>query len=89
MGPGGRCLLLNTDYNACLTDTIGSTNTTIVDYDNYPSVKDIKADKNKEDVQAELQQSGDTIYAESALGTYLCNIKHNVSPYGGSSYTDR
>lgn len=89
MGPGGRCLLLNTDYNGYLTDTIGSTNTTIVDYDNYPSVKDIKADKNKEGVQAELQYSGDTIYAESALGTYLCNIKHNVSPYGGSSYTDR
>lgn len=89
MGPGGRCLLLNTDYNVCLTDTIGSTSTTIVDYDNYPSVKDIKADKNKEGVQAELQQSGNTIYAESALGTYLCNIKHNVSPYGGSSYTDR
>lgn len=89
MGPGGRCLLLNTDYNRCLTDTIGSTNTTIVDYNNYPSVKDIKADKNKEGVQAELQYSGNTIYAESALGTYLCNIKHNVFPYGGSSYTDR
>jgi len=55
MGPGGRCLLLNTDYNACLTDTIGSASTTIVDYDNYPSVKYVNADKNKEGVQAELQ----------------------------------
>ena len=89
MGPGGRCLLLNTDYNACLTDTIGSASTTIVDYDNYPSVKYVNADRNKEGVQAELQQLGSTIYAESALGTYLCNIKHNVFPYGGSSYTDR
>lgn len=29
------------------------------------------------------------VYRESMLGTYLCNIRHDVIPYGGYSYQDR
>lgn len=100
MGPGGRALLLalNVEHNNTgvniLADTVGA-----------PNVLSYRSDGIAMPIQPTDAQTGGlpatkakftdaigeqhNVFMESSFGTFICNLKHNVTPYGGSDYQTR
>lgn len=82
-GTGGKCLLLSCWYKE--KGTAGASSYYYPENGNYyDSLK-------QEDLQAEPGEIGPifTIVRPTLLGTYLTNLRQQITPYGGSSFTNR
>ena len=63
----------------------------------YAYARDGEApDENSEDstyiyyyVDGSSTDERELIYRSQMMGTYICNLKHSVTPYGGNTYNDR
>lgn len=99
IGPSDRCALLQLDISdykfsqtvAAFSRKAKDRNTGYITDKKAPEseVNGMTLDRvyipNPEDDQLNFVN----VYRESMLGTYLCNIRHDVIPYGGHSYQDR
>ena len=99
MATGGRCLMLAIDTNKAgnpniLADTCGAINAAYRDTDSG-NINYKIADIDDAGIIGQLydyygsSKNPYNVYAESAFGTFIVNLKHNVIPYGGYDYQSR